>query len=135
VAEELAQDAFEAAYRHWDRVRAYDEPGAWVRRVVANRCVSAWRRGVTEARLLARLRRERVAAVELPERVGEVWVAVRALPRRQRQVMALVVLEGRSVAEVARVLACSEESVRTHLRRARSTLARRLQAAEGSDDA
>ncbi|MCU1458129.1 MAG: putative polymerase subfamily sigma factor, partial [Actinomycetia bacterium] len=33
VAEELAQDAFVSAYRNWDRIARYDDPGAWVRRV------------------------------------------------------------------------------------------------------
>ena len=40
VAEDLAQEAFMAALRGWDRVSGYDKPEAWVRRVVANRAVS-----------------------------------------------------------------------------------------------
>ena len=43
-AEDLAQEAFLAAHRTWDRVGGYEEPGAWVRRVVANLAVSAFRR-------------------------------------------------------------------------------------------
>src|SRR3954467_14502477 len=39
VAEEMAQEAFLAAYRRWNRISRYDEPGAWVRRVVTHRCV------------------------------------------------------------------------------------------------
>jgi len=33
AGEELAQEAFLAASRRWDEVSAYDDPGAWVRRV------------------------------------------------------------------------------------------------------
>ena len=40
AAEDLAQDGFVAAYRHWERISSFDDPGAWVRRVVANRGVS-----------------------------------------------------------------------------------------------
>ena len=40
AAEDIAQDAFIAAHRAWDRVGTYDQPGAWVRRVVANLSVS-----------------------------------------------------------------------------------------------
>ncbi|HET9559707.1 MAG TPA: sigma factor, partial [Actinomycetota bacterium] len=36
VAEELAQEAFLAAYRHWDRVSGLDNPRAWVRKVALN---------------------------------------------------------------------------------------------------
>ena len=42
-AEDLAQEAFIAAHRDWDRIGLYDKPGAWVRRVVANLSVSSFR--------------------------------------------------------------------------------------------
>ena len=38
VAEELVQDAFEAAHRQWGHFGGYDRPGAWLRRVVLNSC-------------------------------------------------------------------------------------------------
>ena len=62
VAEELAQDAFVSAFRHWDRVAHYDDPGAWVRRVVVNLATSALRRRTREARALTRLAARREAA-------------------------------------------------------------------------
>lgn len=120
-AEDLAQDAFLAARRNWDRVGAYDDPGAWVRRAVANRSVSRFRRLTTEAKALARVARP--DPVELPEPHGRVWDEVRRLPVRQAQVIALVALEDRSVRDIAVILDCGEETVRTHLRRARSRLA------------
>jgi RNA polymerase sigma-70 factor (ECF subfamily) len=54
-AEDLAQESFLAAYRHWDRVRSYEDPGAWVRRVAVNRGISTRRRCVAEAKALVRL--------------------------------------------------------------------------------
>ena len=134
IAEELAQDAFLAAYRKWDTLAAYDDPAAWVRRAVMNRAVSVWRRSVTEARLLARLQRERVVSPALEESHDAAWIAIRKLPRRQREAMALVVLEGRPVADVAEVLGCSVESVRTHLRRARLRLAQALKEEDRSHE-
>ena len=127
VGEELAQDAFLSAHRHWERVAGYDSPAGWVRRVVANRCVSAGRRHLTELRLLARLGRERPRAPELSPEGEEVWAVVRTLPRRQAQVLALAFLEDRSVVDIAAVLGCGEETVRTHLRRGRLAVARRLE--------
>ena len=44
VAEDIAQDAFTAAFRHWRSVAAYDSPGAWVRRVTCNQAASVLRR-------------------------------------------------------------------------------------------
>jgi DNA-directed RNA polymerase specialized sigma24 family protein len=55
-AEDLAQEAFFAAHRNWEKIASYDQPGAWVRRVVANLSVSAFRRRVTEAKAIARAR-------------------------------------------------------------------------------
>jgi RNA polymerase sigma-70 factor (ECF subfamily) len=126
LAEELAQDAFLAAHRNWTKVSGYDDPPAWVRRVVANRSTSSGRRHLTGLRLLARLSHERPAEPELSEPTHELWAMVRALPKRQAQVLALTFLEDRSVADVAAVLGCGEETVRTHLRRGRQALAGQL---------
>ncbi len=125
-AEDLAQDAFLAALRHWDRISTYDDPGAWVRRVVANRAVSRFRRRAAEARALLRFRSERHVLGEIPGESAIVWDAVRRLPRRQAQVVALRYLEGWPISDIARILDCSENTIKTHLRRAKDTLARRL---------
>lgn len=126
AAEDLAQEAFFAAFRRWDELRDYDKPGAWVRRVVANRAVS-WRRRIhTEARALARLgtrNRADAAVTEIPERHAEVWAAVRRLPPRQAQVFALTYVEDLPVARVAAILDISADTAKTHLRRARAALA------------
>jgi RNA polymerase sigma-70 factor, ECF subfamily len=133
LAEELAQEGFVAAHRRWDRVSALEDPGGWVRRVVTNRCISSGRRHLTELRLLARLRRERAAPTELAPADDELWRAVRDLPARQAQVLALVFLEDRSVADVAGILGCGQDTVRTHLRRGRLALAERLELANDAD--
>ena len=54
-AEDLAQEAFLAAHRDWGRIGSYQQPAAWVRRVVANLAVSAFRRRVAETKALARI--------------------------------------------------------------------------------
>lgn len=48
--------------------------------------------------------------------------ALRALPRRQRECFLLRELQGLDVAETARVMACSQGSVKTHLFRAMTAL-------------
>ena len=126
TAEELAQDAFVKAYQRWAVVSTYDDPGAWVRRVVANLATSSLRRRFREARALGRLATRRPAPVELVLEDGAFWAAVRRLPRRQAQCIALHYLEDRSTAEVAAVLGISEATVRVHLHRARIELATTL---------
>ena len=130
-AEDLAQEAFLAAHRDWDRIGSYEQPDAWVRRVVANLSVSAFRRRAAEAKALARVPLGRSEAVpDLAAADPEFWAAVRALPRRQAQVVALFYLEDRSVADVAEILDMTPGTVKRHLYDARQTLARRLRARE-----
>ena len=53
--------------------------------------------------------------------------ALSALPRRQREAFTLRIFEELDVATTARVMACSEGSVKTHLSRAREALQRQLE--------
>jgi RNA polymerase sigma-70 factor, ECF subfamily len=134
AAEDLAQDAFLAAHDRWDRISRYDQPGAWVRRVVANRSVSAFRRRGTEAKTMARMAfGERPALPEIPGDGAEFWDAVRSLPRRQAQVVALHYLEDRPVAEIAGILGIAAGTVKKHLFDGRHTLALALGLEEGDE--
>jgi RNA polymerase sigma-70 factor (ECF subfamily) len=126
-AEDLAQDAFAAAYRDWSRIGSYDDPSAWVRRVVSNRAVSLRRRRSSEASVLTRLfARRPLTEPEVTFADPALWKAIHSLPRRQAQVIALVYLEDRSLAQAAAILGCAEETAKTHLRRAKASLANRL---------
>lgn len=124
-ADELTQEAFLVAHRRWDEVSHLDDPLAWVKRVARNLAASRFRRATAEARALLRLGRP--THLELSEPALELWEAVRALPRRQREVVVLCYVEGYSRAETATELGVGVETVKTHLERARATLATRLE--------
>ena len=126
-AEDLAQEAFVAAHKKWEKIAGYDKPGAWVRRVVANLAVSAHRRRAVERRAMRRLegqRSEPLPALEPGD--DEFWRLVRELPKRQAQATALFYIEDRTVAEIADILGCSPSTAKVHLFRARQSLAARL---------
>jgi RNA polymerase sigma-70 factor (ECF subfamily) len=121
-AEDLAQEALLRAYRDWERISAYDKPGAWVRRVTINLATSALRRRSVEARALLRMGG---GAVPLPDPEVEdiaMWAALKKLPAKQRAAVALFYLEDRSTAEIATALDCSEATARVHLHRGRQAL-------------
>jgi RNA polymerase sigma-70 factor (ECF subfamily) len=125
-AEDLAQEAFTAAFRDWDRIGAYEKPGAWVRRVVVNRSVSRFRRLAAETRALVRLERGDYTVPEIEQDAREVWDAVRSLPTRQAQAIALRFYDRQSIADIARILDLSENTIKTHLQRGKQALAARL---------
>ena len=131
ASEDLAQEAFLAAHRHWERVAGYERPDLWVRRVVSNMSMSMFRRRYAEARALARFARR--TASTLPELSGddaEFWAAVRSLPRRQAQVIALRYLDDRSVAEIAEILGTATGTVKKQLYDGRQNVVRRLRLEE-----
>ena len=105
-AADLVQDALERVGMAWSKV---DDPEAYVRRTMANRNVSTWRR----------LRRERLTdappETAAPERpVDDVmWDVLARLPRRQRTVLVLRYYEDLSEAEIARVLGIAPGTVKS----------------------
>jgi RNA polymerase sigma-70 factor (ECF subfamily) len=126
-AEDLAQEAFLAAYSNWHRIAGYEQPGAWVRRVVANRSVSSFRRRRAEVKAIA------LAALGQPTDLPDLgaadpdfWKAVRSLPRRQCQVITLFYLEDLPITDVANILEMSPGTVKRHLHNGRLALGRRL---------
>lgn len=128
TADDLAQETLEAAFRDWERICSLDNPEAWVKRILLNRSVSGRRRRAAERR--ARARMNGASDVEtLPDLTGDferIWAEVRRLPKRQVEVIALLYVEGLTVAEIAETLSLAKETINTHLRRARQTLSRRL---------
>jgi RNA polymerase sigma factor (sigma-70 family) len=124
AAEDIAQEALLGAYRDWGRIA---NPRAWTRRAVASLSTSLVRRAQVEARARARLllgQRPRLG--QLPGEHALFWDAVRSLPRRQAQVVALYYLEGCPTREIAETLDCAEGTVRATLHQARARLHQRL---------
>lgn len=123
-AQDLAQEGFCRAWQRWGRVAGYDDPLAWVRRVVANLATSRWRRLMVARRHLRREQPGEVPALG-PDHVALV-VALRALPETQRRAIVLHHLVDLPVAEVARELGVAVGTVKSWLHRGRAALAAKL---------
>jgi RNA polymerase sigma-70 factor, ECF subfamily len=129
-AADAVQEAFVQAYVHWRRVRAYDDPVAWVRRVALHRLLNAHRSRERRARALGRFgaRADEVAApAEAGDRRVDLSRALAQLPPRQRAVVALHYFAQLSVREVADAMGTSEGTVKSQLHDARRTLGRHLE--------
>jgi RNA polymerase sigma-70 factor (ECF subfamily) len=128
-AEEIVQEAFTRAAARWSRLRDYDVPEAWVRRVAMNLAADRARSLRRQARATLRLR---PPAAVLPASVEALALveALRTLSVRQRQVLVLHYLVDLPVDEVARTLGMPEGTVKSLLSRGRQALAAKLGEAE-----
>jgi RNA polymerase sigma-70 factor (ECF subfamily) len=123
-AQDLAQEAFCRAWQRWRRISGYDDPLAWIRRVVANLASSRWRRLRSARRHHHRERATHIPAPG-PEHVALV-AALRTLPATQRHAIVLYHLADLPVAEVAAELGAAEGTVKAWLHRGRAALATQL---------
>lgn len=109
AAADLVQDALERTGLAWSRVQQQGDPEGYVRRVMANRNISTWRK----------LRRERLVEAP-PEQSYEdrpsddvMWAVLAGLPRRQRTVLVLRYYEDLSELEISRVLGIAPGTVKS----------------------
>jgi RNA polymerase sigma-70 factor, ECF subfamily len=121
-AEDLVQEALARASARWSRLRAYDVPEAWVRRVALNLAASHARK---MGRKLAALTRIGPPPVVPPisDDALAVAAALRTLSLAHRQVLVLHYLADLSVDQIACELGISNSTVRGRLARARRVLA------------
>jgi RNA polymerase sigma-70 factor (ECF subfamily) len=128
-AEDAVQEALTRAAARWTRIREYEVPEAWVRRVAMNLASDGFRRA--RRRLVVAVRLGRGTDPEPAVLDGLAVVeALRSLPLGQRQVVVLHHLLDLPVDRVAAELGVPVGTVKSRLARARRALAARL----GPDD-
>ena len=128
TAEEVVQDAFVQLHRSWDRA---SDPVAYVRTCVVNGARGRLRRRATARRHplagIVHATGEDPDRLELDERRRAVAMALRSLPVRQRECVALRYYTELTEAQTATTLGISVGSVKTHVHRGLANLAARLE--------
>jgi RNA polymerase sigma-70 factor (sigma-E family) len=132
AAEEIAQDAFVSLHRRWGSLRDPDKAVAYLRQSVVNRARSALRhRGVVDRFLRRQSGALTVRSAEADAMAahahGEVLAAVRLLPARQREALALRYYLDLSEAQTAEAMGVSPGAVKSHTSRALAALRRALE--------
>jgi RNA polymerase sigma-70 factor (ECF subfamily) len=130
--EDAVAEAYARALARWSEVSVHPAPEAWVMRTAVNLLRDRHRRGERAVRVFPRL----VTGDALPVQ-GEtvdpaVMAAIRKLPTRQREVLAMRVLMDLSAETTASALGISTQSVGTHLHRALVALRRTFDSAGSS---
>lgn len=132
-AEDIAVESLARAYAAWRRLDGTNHRRAWVFRTTLNLGIDHLRRqkrsktrpGIDEA--FAEIPLGSAATTldttgDLATNRAELVVALRRLPERQREAVAMHYLGGFAVAEVAEVMGIGPETVKTHLARGMKVL-------------
>jgi RNA polymerase sigma-70 factor (sigma-E family) len=138
AAEDVAQDAYIATYRNWDRLRDEEAAVAYLRRCAVNGARSVIRH-------LMVVRRETQAEANRADAAGrltspssdeaalmrldsdQLMAALATLPDRQREVIVLRYYSDLSEAQIAEALDISPGSVKTHAYRGLRALRHRME--------
>ena len=132
MARDAAAEACARALERWSRVQSMASPEGWAYRVGVNVLRRLYRRAAIERRILARLG---PAVTTQPVEVdAALWDAVRALPDRQREAIALRYVLDLEQHEVAEAMGIRPGTVASTLHAARAQLASVLAIADPGDD-
>jgi len=126
VAQDVTAEAFARALAAWNRVSGMDSPAGWTYRVAVNLARRRARRAALEDRLLHRVAppSSTIEGGAFPaEQAIDLWDAVRALPPRQREAIALRYTAGLTEAEVAAAMKVAVGTASATLASARRALA------------
>ncbi len=126
-AEDMLQEAFSEAFLKLDSFRYESSFGAWLKRIVVNKCINA----------LKKKRAELVLSENIPETRGEdndedlgedqmevkrIYEAMEKLPDGYRVIFSLYLLEGYDHTEIAKILGISESTSKSQYSRAKQKI-------------
>ena len=135
LAEELAQDALEAALKSWPQTGVPERPGAWLMAVAKRRAIDTLRRDAMLKRKHAEIGRDLDEAeapdldAALDEEIGDdllrlIFVACHpVLSTEARAALTLRLVGGLTTEEIARAFLTSEPTIAQRITRAKRTLA------------
>ena len=125
TAQELVAEAFARACASWRTVGRHPAPAAWVVRTALNANISRWRRrrrevSVPDPGMVAAPSTASTASADPVD--PRIMAALRRLPARQRQVVALRLILDLDTNGTAEVLGITPNTVMAHMARALAAL-------------
>jgi RNA polymerase sigma-70 factor (ECF subfamily) len=120
-AEDLAQDAFVAAWERWDRVRTVDNPSGYLHRTAMNAFRKRYRRTQILRRITSLAGGTTSPEIDAPLELDE---TLRVLTPRQRAALVLTELLGYRASEAASMLGVKASTIGALKHQARTALRR-----------
>lgn len=134
-AKDMLQESFVDAFRRLDSFRFESSFGAWLKKIVINKCINAlekrrivWAETDINDMELPATDNESVDEDELHLSIERVRKAMNQIPEGARIVFSLYLLEGYDHTEISEILHISESTSKTQYMRARLMVKEILQA-------
>ena len=124
-AEDMLQESFTEAFTRLDTFRYESSFGAWIKRIVVNRCINELKRRKANLVLTENIpehddRGEEEDDLETTKlKVKDVIKAMEMLPEGYRVIFSLYLLEGYDHAEIAQIMGITESTSKSQFSRAK----------------
>ena len=122
-AEDMLQESFSEAFRKLDTFRYESTFGAWLKRIVVNRCINEIKRKKADLQFFDDMSQFGKTTIEEEENiemdVKSIKMAMQELPNGSRMIFSLYLLEGYDHREIAQILNVSESNSKSQYMRAK----------------
>jgi len=122
-AEDILQEAFVECFRNLDSFRFESTFGAWLKKIIVNRCINHIKKKKIDLTLCETLP---VIIYEEEEEIvydtGKIFKGIEMLPDGYRIILTLYLLEGYDHSEISQILGISESTSKSQYSRAREKL-------------
>lgn len=129
-AEDMLQEAFTEAFRRLSGFRYESTFGAWLKRIVINRCINELRKRKTDLSFFDDMQRFDQTEEKEPDPKGvsveKVKKAMDDLPNGSRMIFSLYLLEGYDHIEISEILNISVSNSKSQFMRARLKVKEKL---------
>ncbi len=129
-AEDMLQEAFTEAFRRLSGFRYESTFGAWLKRIVINRCINELRKRKTDLSFFDDMQRFDQTEEKEPDPKGvsveKVKKAMEDLPNGSRMIFSLYLLEGYDHIEISEILNISVSNSKSQFMRARLKVKEKL---------
>lgn len=123
-AEDLLQESFSDAFKKLESFRFDSSFGAWLKRIVVNRCINHLKKRKAELYYTDNLPEHKLNQTEAEEddsklEVKKIKSAMEMLPDGYRVIFSLYLIEGYDHAEIAQIMGISESTSKSQFSRAK----------------
>lgn len=126
-AEDMLQESFSEAFHKLDTFRYESTFGAWIKRIVVNKCINELKRRKAQLEFFEDMspfdsKEDEPSGYEPALSVENIRKAMEHLPNGSRVIFSLYLLEGYDHEEISQILNISESNSKTQFMRAKNKI-------------